>query len=63
LPKRWVKRRTVLRPTLHSRAVARTRVEISLEIRDLDFNPFEKKRLIDKMRGTVDVLPAQWADA
>ena len=30
--------------------VARTRVEISLEIRGIDFNPFEKKRLIDKMR-------------
>src|SRR5258707_7886793 len=37
-------------------AVARTRVEISLEIRDLDSNPFEKKRLIDKMRGTVERL-------
>ena len=33
--------------------VARTRVEISVAIRDIDFNPFEKKRLIDKMRGTV----------
>ena len=37
-------------------AVARTRVEISLAIRDIDFNPFEKKRLIDKMRGTVERL-------
>ena len=37
-------------------AVARTRVEISVEIRDIDFNPFEKKRLIDKMRGTVERL-------
>jgi RNA polymerase primary sigma factor len=36
--------------------VARTRVEISLEIRGIDFNPFEKKRLIDKMRGTVERL-------
>jgi len=36
--------------------VARTRVEISLAIRDIDFNPFEKKRLIDKMRGTVERL-------
>jgi RNA polymerase primary sigma factor len=36
--------------------VARTRVEISLAVRDLDFNPFEKKRLIDKMRGTVERL-------
>jgi len=37
-------------------AVARTRVEISLAIRDIDFNPFEKKRLVDKMRGTVERL-------
>jgi len=37
-------------------AVARTRVEISVEIRGIDFNPFEKKRLIDKMRGTVERL-------
>ncbi len=36
--------------------VARTRVEISLEIRVIDFNPFEKKRLVDKMRGTVERL-------
>jgi len=36
--------------------VARTRVEISLAIRDIDFNLFEKKRLIDKMRGTVERL-------
>ena len=31
--------------------VARTRVEISVAIRAIVFNPFEKKRLIDKMRG------------
>jgi RNA polymerase primary sigma factor len=37
-------------------AVARSRVEISLEIRGIDFNPFEKKRLVDKMRGTVERL-------
>ena len=37
-------------------SVARTRVAISLEIRGIDFNPFEKKRLIDKMRGTVERL-------
>jgi RNA polymerase primary sigma factor len=36
--------------------VARTRVEISLAVRDIDFNPLEKKRLIDKMRGTVERL-------
>jgi RNA polymerase primary sigma factor len=37
-------------------AVARTRIEISLGIRAIDFNPFEKKRLVDKMRGTVERL-------
>src|SRR6202047_4754359 len=37
-------------------ALSRTRVEISVEIRGIDFNPFEKKRLIDKMRGTVERL-------
>ena len=36
--------------------VARTRVQISLSVRDIDFNPFEKKRLIDKMRTTVERL-------
>ena len=36
--------------------VARTRIAISLEIRGIDFNPFEKKRLVDKMRGTVERL-------
>jgi RNA polymerase primary sigma factor len=36
--------------------VSRTRIEISLEIRGIDFNPFEKKRLVDKMRGTVERL-------
>jgi len=45
------------RPYIRAKwAVARTRVGISLEIRDIDFNPFEKKRLIDKMRGTVERL-------
>jgi RNA polymerase primary sigma factor len=45
------------RPYIRAKwAVARTRVEISLEIRGIDFNPFEKKRLIDKMRGTVERL-------
>ena len=38
--------------------VARTRVQISLAVRNIDFNPFEKKRLIDKMRGTVERLQA-----
>ena len=36
--------------------VARTRVEISLAMRGIDFNPFEKKRLVDKMRSTVERL-------
>jgi RNA polymerase primary sigma factor len=36
--------------------VSRTRVQISLAVRDIDFNPFEKKRLIDKMRSTVERL-------
>jgi RNA polymerase primary sigma factor len=36
--------------------VARTRVEISVAIRAIVFNPLEKKRLIDKMRGTVERL-------
>ncbi|HEY1481555.1 MAG TPA: sigma-70 family RNA polymerase sigma factor, partial [Candidatus Acidoferrum sp.] len=45
------------KPYIHAKwAVARTRIEISLEIRGIDFNPFEKKRLIDKMRGTVERL-------
>ncbi len=45
------------RPYIRAKwAVARTRIEISLEIRGIDFNPFEKKRLIDKMRGTVERL-------
>jgi RNA polymerase primary sigma factor len=43
------------RPYLHARyAVARTRVEMSRLVRDIDFNPFEKKRLIDKIRQTVE---------
>jgi len=45
------------RPYIRAKwGVARTRVEISLAIRDIDFNPFEKKRLVDKMRGTVERL-------
>jgi RNA polymerase primary sigma factor len=47
------KKRTYIRAKW---AVARARVEISLAIRDIDFNPFEKKRLVDKMRGTVERL-------
>src|SRR5262250_2506896 len=36
--------------------LARTRIEISRAIRDIAFNPFEKKRLIDKIRRTVERL-------
>jgi len=39
-------------------ALARTRIEISLAIRDLSFHWLEKKRLIDKMRSTVEHLYA-----
>jgi len=35
-------------------AVARTRVEMSRLVRDIDFNPLEKKRLIDKIHQTVE---------
>ncbi len=43
------------KPYLHARyEVARTRVEMSKLVRDIDFNPFEKKRLIDKIRQTVE---------
>ncbi|MCL5287262.1 MAG: RNA polymerase sigma factor RpoD, partial [Acidobacteria bacterium] len=38
--------------------VARTRIDISLIIRSIDFNLFEKKRLIEKMRQTVERLHA-----
>jgi len=37
-------------------ALARTRIQMSLLVRSLDFNPLEKKRLIDKMRQTVERL-------
>ncbi|MGC2723181.1 MAG: RNA polymerase sigma factor RpoD, partial [Candidatus Acidiferrales bacterium] len=43
------------RPYLRARyALARTRVEMSNRMRDLDFNPLEKKRLIEKIRQTVE---------
>ncbi len=35
-------------------AVARTRVEMSQLVREIDFNPLEKKRLIDKIHQTVE---------
>jgi RNA polymerase primary sigma factor len=42
------------RSYLHARyALARTRVEMSRRVRELDFKLSEKKRLIDKIRNTV----------
>jgi RNA polymerase primary sigma factor len=47
--------RSKKRPYLRARyALARTRVEMSKRFRELDFNPLEKKRLIDKIRQTVE---------
>ena len=43
------------RPYIRARyALARTRVEMSNRVREIDFNPFERKRLIEKMRQTVE---------
>jgi len=45
------------RSYLHMRyAVSRTRIEMSQLARSIEFNPFERKRLIDKMRHTVERL-------
>ena len=47
--------RSKKRPYLHARySLARTRVEMSRRIRELDFKLSEKKRLIDKIRNTVE---------
>jgi len=47
--------RSKKRPYLRGRyAVARTRVEMSRLVREIDFNPLEKKRLIDKIHQTVE---------
>jgi RNA polymerase primary sigma factor len=47
--------RSKKRPYLHARyAVGRTRIEMSNLVRELDFNPLEKKRLIDKIHQTVE---------
>ena len=49
--------RSKKRPYLHARySVARTRIEISQLSRSLEFNPLERKRLIDKLRHTVERL-------
>jgi RNA polymerase primary sigma factor len=47
------KKRTYLRAKY---SLGRTRIEMSQLVRSLDFNPLEKKRLIDKMRHTVERL-------
>ncbi len=45
------------RPYLRARTqLGRMRIEMSLLVRSIDFNPLEKKRLIDKMRHTVERL-------
>jgi RNA polymerase primary sigma factor len=47
--------RSKKRPYLRARyALGRTRVEMSRRFREIDFNPLEKKRLIDKIRQTVE---------
>ncbi|MGH9736846.1 MAG: sigma-70 family RNA polymerase sigma factor, partial [Candidatus Acidiferrales bacterium] len=47
--------RSKKRPYIHARvALARTRVMMSQLVREIDYNPFEKKRLIDKIRQTVE---------
>jgi RNA polymerase primary sigma factor len=52
------------KPYMHARYdVARTRVEMSKLVRDIDFNPFEKKRLIDKIRQTVERVHVLERDA
>src|SRR5579862_11868 len=49
------KKRAVLRAR---RQLARTRIEMSLLVRSIEFNPSEKKRMIDRMRHTVERLHA-----
>jgi RNA polymerase primary sigma factor len=45
------------RSYLHGRyAISRTRIQMSQLARSIEFNPFERKRLIDKMRHTVERL-------
>ena len=38
------------------RQLSRTRIEMSHLVRSIDFHPAEKKRLIDKLRHTVEQL-------
>jgi RNA polymerase primary sigma factor len=49
------KKRTYLRARY---SLSRTRVEMSQLVRDIEFNPFERKRLIDKIRQTVERVHA-----
>jgi RNA polymerase primary sigma factor len=49
------KKRTYLRAKYH---LARTRIEMSVVVRSFDYNLFERKRLIDTIRHTVDRLQA-----
>ncbi|MGB6484373.1 MAG: RNA polymerase sigma factor RpoD [Candidatus Acidiferrales bacterium] len=43
------------RPYLRARyTLSRTRIEMSNRVREIEFNPFERKRLIDKIRQTVE---------
>ncbi|MGH9702215.1 MAG: sigma-70 family RNA polymerase sigma factor, partial [Candidatus Acidiferrales bacterium] len=47
--------RSKKRPYLRARnELARTRIGMSLLVRSLEFNPLERKRLIDKIRQTVE---------
>ncbi len=48
-----LKKRLYLRTRMQ---LGRTRIEMSQLVRSIDFNPLEKKRLIDKMRNTVERL-------
>ena len=47
------KKRSYLRPKW---TLSRTRIEMSRLVRSIEYNPFEKKRLIDRLRLTVERL-------
>ena len=42
-------------------ALGRTRIEMSNVLRAFEFNPFERKRLIDTIRHTVERLCSHWS--
>src|SRR5579871_4199894 len=47
--------RSKKRPYIHAKyEISRTRIEMSKLMRELDFHPLERKRLIDKIRQTVE---------